>query len=329
LSGVKCINNCFSALCISAISVILLTGCAGKSFEMPYNTNSYSSSFAVSENSIAETGNFFAEELCVVSGNVTNQCDFKLENATAAGLFDLNSQKVIYAENVHTKLDPASLTKIMTALLAIKYGNPDDIVVASSNACSITESGAQLLGLEPGDTMTLSQALHALLMYSANDVAVAIAEHIGGTEAEFADMMNEEARKLGATNCNFINSNGLTNENHYVTAYDLYLIFNEAIKYELFTEIISRDSYSATYTGKNGGPKEMDFGTTNLFLKGTYHAPDNITILGGKTGTTTAARNCLILLSKDIKGNSYISVILKAEERGILYEQMTKLLGEI
>jgi len=330
LSGVKCTNKICKTILCSLCCLVFLTACEGRKYELSYDNSSFSNVGATGE-SDALTGDFFATNLCVVSGsgNFKGDGKFTLNNATAAGLFDVNNGEVKFAENVHTRLDPASLTKVLTALIAIQNSNPDDLVVASSNACSITEKGAQLLGLEPGDTMTMSQALHALLMYSANDVAIAIAETVGGTSDDFAVMMNEEAKKLGATNCHFVNPNGLTDENHYVTAYDLYLIFNEAIKYDLFTEIISCDSYSANYQSKSGASKEMKFGTTNLFLKGTYQAPGNVTVIGGKTGTTTAARNCLILLAKDSKGNPYISVILKAEERGILYEDMSDLLSLI
>ena len=111
----------------------------------------------------------------------------------------------------------------MTAVVALKYGNPDDVITATSNV-NITESGAVLCGLKEGDRLTLNQALHALLMKSANDAAVAIAEHIGGSVEQFAEMMNEEARAIGATNSHFVNPHGLTADDHYVTAYDMYLI---------------------------------------------------------------------------------------------------------
>ncbi len=158
---------------------------------------------------------------------------------------------------------------------------------------------------------------------------MAIAEHVGGSVENFAEMMNKEAAELGATNCHFVNPHGLHDENHYVTAYDLYLIFNEAMKYEKFSEIIMMDSYSTTYTDRNGNPKTFDFKTTNLFLQGEYTPPEQITVIGGKTGTTNAAGSCLILLSKDSSGNPYISVILHSSERAVLYEEMKGLLSEI
>ena len=177
--------------------------------------------------------------------------------------------------------------------------------------------------------MTLDQALRILLVYSSNDVALLIAENIGGSVEHFLEMMNEKARKLGATNTNFTNPNGLPDLNHYTTVYDLYLMFNEAIKYDTFNEIIHMSSYQTTFYDASGNAKEFNKQTTNLFLRGNYQAPANVTIIGGKTGTTNAAGNCLMLLSRDENGAPYISVILRAQGAEALYGQMQDLLDEI
>ena len=142
-------------------------------------------------------------------------------------------------------------------------------------------------------------------------------------------MMNEEAVSLGATNSQFVNPLGLSDDNHYTTVYDMYLIFNEAIKYEMFREIIHMERYDTVYQNSQGEEKEMSFSTTNLFLRGEISAPGKVTVIGVKTGTTNAAGNCLILFSKDTAGNPYISVILQAKERKIMYEQMADILEEI
>lgn len=270
----------------------------------------------------------FASTLCVTAEDVTAGTSANMSNVTAAGLFDLNKRNVIYAKNIHEKLNPASLTKIMTALVALKYGNLEDTLTASENV-KINESGAVVLGLEPGDKLSLNQALHALLLKSANDVAILIAEHIGGSVEGFADMMNEEAAKLGATNSHFVNPHGLTDPEHYVTAYDLYLIFQEVSKYDKFIEIIQTPTYQSVYHNAQGGEKNIDLKTSNLYLRNEVTQPDNLTVIGGKTGTTAAAGSCLILYSKDSSGNAYISVVLQATDRGILYEEMTELLNEV
>ena len=183
--------------------------------------------------------------------------------------------------------------------------------------------------LKAGDQLTLNQALHALLIHSANDAAAAIAVHIGGSIEGFAEMMNKEALAIGATNSHFVNPHGLTADNHYVTAYDLYLIFNEALKQDLINEIIHMTSYETVYMDKDGNSKSMSLKTTNQYLNGNFKAPEQVTIIGGKTGTTNAAGNCLILLSKDTSGNPYISVILRSKEKQILYTEMTELLNVI
>lgn len=306
----------------------LTTGCGKKNYTFSYDPDTSVSAFRVTVNSGAEAAAPFADKLCVTDSDVAGSGAVQMKEASAAGLFDLNKHEVLYARNVHEKLYPASLTKVMTALVALKYGNPEDMITVTANA-HITESGATLCGLKEGDRLTLDQALHALLIRSANDAGVAIAEHIGGSVEGFAEMMNEEAVAIGATNSHFMNPHGLQDDNHYVTAYDMYLIFNEAMKYELFNEIIHMTSYSSTYTDQNGNAKELDFTNSNQYLKGVYDAPENITVIGGKTGTTNAAGSCLILLTRDVSGNPYISVILRAPQRDKLYEEMTELLLEI
>jgi len=307
--------------------LVTFTGCGNVSYTFPYDPDYSVSSYRIVNSEPHDTATAFASDLCVVS-NEDSYAELDMTDISSAAVFDINRSQVLYAKNVYEKLYPASLTKVMTALVALKYGNMEDILTASQNVL-ITESGATLCGIKPGDTMTLTQALHILLIYSANDVAVLIAEHIGGSVEGFTEMMNKEAKALGATNSNFVNPHGLSDDNHYVTAYDMYLIFNEAIKYDLFTEIIRMTSYDTTYYDSAGNPKEISIGTTNRYLNGDCAMPENITVIGGKTGTTNAARSCLILLAKDTSGNPYISIIMRAETRDILYDGMTRLLGVV
>lgn len=309
-------------LCLS------ITGCRADKYDMAYDRNSNISSFRFSEEQAEEAASGFATDLCVTLKASVSANDVQIEESAAALLCDLNKKDILYAKNQYEQMEPASLTKVMTALIALKYGNLDDIYTASANV-EITESGASLIGLKEGDTMTLEQALHGLLMSSGNDAAVLIAEGISGSVEQFCALMNEEARALGATRCSFKNPHGLTEEGHYVTAYDLYLIFKEAIQYDEFNEIINAPTYSTVYKDKEGKSKELSCESTNLYIKGTYNPPENVKVIGGKTGTTSSARNCLILYTKDTAGNPYISVILKCSERGILYEEMTDLLSEI
>lgn len=324
----KCINKILIFSTGLLLTGAILSGCGGETFDMAYSPDQPVSSYrltAVEE----ERGLFtpFASGLCVADGDVPGETGLDLSNVSSAALFQIDSGQTLYAKNIHEKLAPASLTKLMTALVAVKYGSSDAILTASSNV-KITEAGAQTCGIKEGDKMTLDQALHVLLINSANDAAVLIAEGIGGSVEGFCDLMNKEAKTIGATNSNFVNPHGLTADNHYVTAYDMYLIFNAAIQNPLISEIISMPSYTTVYKDKNGDSKELSVNSTNQFLTGKKDAPETVTVIGGKTGTTTAAGHCLILLSRDSSGQSYISVIMRSEGEA-LYDEMAGLLGEI
>lgn len=308
---------------------MLLSGCGQSSYDMPYEVDSEISSFRmvnISEESKVATP--FAAKLCVSDTIDMGNESLNMEKASGVALFDINNTETLYAKNVHEKLYPASLTKVMTALVAMKYGSSDMMLTASSNIHNL-EPDAQVCGLKPGDQMTLSQALHILLIQSANDVAIMIAEGVSGSMEAFVDTMNKEALAIGATNTHFVNPHGLSDESHYTTVYDLYLIMNEALKYDMFNEIIRMSSYDTVYYDNTGSSKELSVRSTNRYLAGDVQSPAGITVLGGKTGTTNAAGNCLILLSKDTAENPFISVILKSETKDDLYIQMTELLSEI
>ena len=162
-------------LCMS-----LLTGCGNVAYTFPYDVNSSVSSFNVLAGTGAGRAEPFAADLCVVTEDQTGDGSVDMSQASAAVLFDVNNKKVLYSKNAHERLYPASLTKVMTALVALQNASPDTVLTATDSV-KITESGAQLCGLKAGDTMTLDQALHILLMYSANDAAMLIAENIGGS----------------------------------------------------------------------------------------------------------------------------------------------------
>lgn len=327
----KCTNRTmkYRILAMTAAAAVLLSGCGSTQYDMAYKLNNDVSSFQL-EGTASSQGTLtpFAAELCVAGESDITASGVSFPDAGAAALFNQKSLETVYAKNVNEQLHPASLTKVMTALVAIKHGSPDQMLTASENV-RITEPGATLCGLNPGDQMTLDQALHVLLLQSANDVAIMIAEGIAGSVDQFVTMMNEEAAAIGATNCNFTNPNGLTEEGHYMTAYDLYLIFQEALQYELFSQIIQMSTYTTSYRDRNGNEKALDLKNSNRYLRGSYEMPSNVTIIGGKTGTTTAAGSCLVLLSRSSDGTPYISIIMKDSSGDQLYADMTKLLGII
>lgn len=265
------------------------------------------------------------DELCVTRENISSNEYQTEDDFHAIALFQVDDAKVVYAKDVHERLYPASTTKILTAYLALKYGNLEDIVTVSENAVGVPLDSSRA-GLRTGDRLTLEALLYSLMLPSGNDSAVAIAEHISGSVEDFTKLMNTEAAKLGATNSNFINPHGYQDENHYTTAYDLYLIFNECIKYDKFQEIVSSSEYNTKIDQKNGTYREVTWKQSNQYVNGTRDIPKNVSVVGGKTGTTDEAGACLILYSKR-KDSPYISIIMGADSKTILYDNMSELIS--
>ncbi|MFA9463621.1 MAG: D-alanyl-D-alanine carboxypeptidase family protein [Velocimicrobium sp.] len=266
-----------------------------------------------------------SSDLCVVPLDQKDDTDSTM-TAESSLIFDTTDQTILYQNNVYEQLYPASITKLMTAYVTFKYANLDDIVTFSYNASHITESGAKLCGFQEGDQVKLSNLLCALLVYSGNDAGVAIAEHVSGSVEAFADLMNKEARTLGATGSHFVNPHGLHDKNHYTTTYDIYLILNELIKNDDFVQMIHSSQVLVPYQDKNGNQFSDTFSTTNQYLLGTTKSPNDVTVIGGKTGTTSKAGSCLAIYSQGENGHFYISIIFKAENKQSLYNQMTQLL---
>ena len=269
----------------------------------------------------------FAADLCVVSGDIPLD-SVSLEEGQEGLLLNLDKQEVLYSKGAYERVYPASITKIMTALLAFQYGNMDDVVTITQDNVTL-EEGSQVVGFQPGDQVTMDQLVHGLLVYSGNDAASAIATHIGGTEAEFVNMMNDYAAQLGCTGTHFTNPHGLQDENHYTTPYDIYLMLKEALNYPEFTEITQLSSYNVTYKNSDGTDMSVSLTATDHYLTGEATAPKGITVLGGKTGTTSDAGNCLALLCQDAYGEPYISIIMGASTKEVLYQQMNSLLENV
>lgn len=307
------------------VCAALLTGCAGlRRLDNPYNFSERTALYQ--SQAVAAKSEPFAHDLCVVADDTPSE-DVGV-TAEAAAVFDLTDKTVLFARNPFERLYPASITKTMTALLALKYGNLSDEITVPEEAV-ITEPGATLCGIKPGDKLTLEQLLYGLMLPSGNDAGVAIAVHMAGGVDQFAQMMNDEALKLGATGTHFVNPHGLSDDDHYTTAYDLYLIFNEALKYPEFRTIIGTKEYATSYQDKTGKPVKAAWKGTNLYMTGERQMPDGLTLMGGKTGTTKAAGSCLIMGSSDSSDKEYVSVVLKAPNRTGLYDNMTNILNKI
>jgi D-alanyl-D-alanine carboxypeptidase len=312
-------------LCMT-ISLLLLTGCTGSSdVLLPYSESNKQAEYDIENVNDTEVAEYFAEDLAVIPDELNHMVEESI-SATSGLVINSTDNEVIYANNIYERLNPASLTKLITALVVLKHADLTDTVTISYNASHITESGAKLCGFKEGDKITMGTLLNSLLIYSGNDAGVAIAEHVSGSVEKFAKLMNETAASVGAVHSNFVNPHGLHDDNHYTTAYDLYLVFNELLKFDDFIAIINQSSYTATYEDASGQEVAKEFATTNRYLKGTEETPEGVTVVGGKTGTTSKAGNCLIICSKNIENKSYISLILQADSGDSLYDQMTHLL---
>lgn len=267
----------------------------------------------------------FASDLCVVMDST--QPEDALE-AGAALIFNITDKEVIYNQGAFDRLYPASTTKVMTYLVAEKYGDLSQKITITDPMLDL-DPASSTAGLKAGDVISMEDLLYGMLMVSGNDAAQAIALTIGGTEEGFAQLMNKEAQALGATGTHFVNAHGLTHEQHYTTAYDLYLILNEALKDSRFVDIISTTEHTAYYTGAGGSELERTWSAGNWYASGQVSAPEGITVVGGKTGTTSAAKYCMVLYSRDEAGKEYISVVLKSPSRDVLYYNLNALFSKI
>lgn len=308
------------------IIAALAGGCSGsgKSLEEAYTFSSERGMQIAAEEDYGRA-EAFASDLCVVTKDPYADEGITSE---AAAVFDLRNSRVISSKNALERLNPASTTKIMTLLLAVKYGDLSDPVTVTQDAV-ITETGATLCHINPGDVLTLEDLLYGLMLPSGNDAGAAIAVHMGGSIEGFSRMMNEEARRIGATDSHFINPHGLTDPDHYTTAYDLYLIFNEGLKDEMFRKVTGETAYTANYHDAAGEAVSQTWKGGNRYMTGERQMPDGLTVFGGKTGTTSAAGYCLIMASRDDDDQEYISVVLKADNRSGLYDNMTNIVQKI
>ena len=313
------------ACCLMAGFLLCSCGKKEEALDRPYSFTERSFPVELTD-STDGYASLFASDLCVV----TDESQYSPSDTTseAAGLFDITDGQVMYSKNAFERLYPASITKVMTALIAIKYGDLTDTVTVTEDAV-ITEAGATLAGIHPGDQLTMEQLLYGLMLPSGNDAGAAIAVHMAGSIDAFAELMNREARKLGATGTHYMNPHGLTNADHYTTAYDLYLIFNEALKQPEFRKVTGTTSYTADYTDGSGNPVSTTWEGGNWYMVGQRQTPDGLTVFSGKTGTTSAAGFCLIMASRDQEEKEYISVVLKAPSRPGLYDNMTNIISKI
>lgn len=229
-----------------------------------------------------------------------------LVEGEAAVVMDADTGAFLYSKNREAKEYPASITKIMTTLVALENGDLDSKVKFSEWAVNSLEEGSSRLWLDAGEWITLRQALYGVMLESANDCANAVAEKIGGSEEGFTDMMNQKAAELGCTNTHFVNAHGLHNENHYTCAADMALITQAALKNKTFVKIMKTIEY---HIPKSKHVKEDHYLMNHqkmMFKEGFKYKG----CIGGKTGFTEAALNTLVTIAKR-KGRTLICVLMR------------------
>ena len=316
------LKKTFAIIIVSAL-VLSLGGCSND--DITYDIYDNSVGYNIISGEANSDSNLFAKDLCVTIGDNIGTDRVESGYIGAAILANRDTQEIKYAQNVFDKMYPASTTKILTATVCVKYANLDDTVTVSENACNQTKDSS-VCGLKPGDRITYRDLLYGLLLRSGNDAAIAIAEGMSGNVEEFAKLMNKEAQLAGATHSHFVNANGLHNEDHYTTVYDMYLLFERALEYKVIYDIVTTVGYDVAYTDANGNAVQQSWLNTNMYLTNQVRVPTGITILGGKTGTTNPAGYCLVLLSRNTSNQELISIVFNADSRNNLYYLMNQIL---
>lgn len=228
--------------------------------------------------------------------------------AQSAVVMDVNTGTILYSKNPHDELFPASTTKLLTGLLVIENTTMDEIVTFSSDAVWNIDRGSTHLSIDVGEQLTVEDCLYGLLLASANEVAYALAEHVGGSMDAFVEMMNERAKAIGCTNTHFANSNGLPRDDHYTSAYDLALIARECFANETFCKIASTTKYTIKPTNKQS--EERPISNHHKMLPGFKYEYEGF--IGGKTGYTAVARQTLVSCAER-NGMRLICVVMKEE----------------
>jgi D-alanyl-D-alanine carboxypeptidase len=217
--------------------------------------------------------------------------------AESAILMDGKTGQILYQKNANRQLEPASITKLLTALMAVENLDPEDSITFSRNAVLSIEAGSSHIGLREGESITVNDAMHGLLLMSANEVANGIAEEVSGSIEAFSDAMNQRAVELGANNTHFINPNGLHAQGHLSTAYDMALITKELLKSDYFLDVMKDITYEIPPTNMVDETRYLSQGHKMINDKKNVkiYRED---VIAGKTGYTTQAGHTLVTVSK-------------------------------
>jgi D-alanyl-D-alanine carboxypeptidase (penicillin-binding protein 5/6) len=238
-------------------------------------------------------------------------------SAEGAILIEANTGTILYAKDCHGRYYPASTTKILTTLVAIENSSLDEVVDFSTDAVFSIESQSSNMGMDVGQSITMEQCLYGILVYSANEVANAVAEHVAGSMDAFVDMMNEKAASLGCLDSHFVTTNGLHDDNHYTTPYDLAQIARAFFANETLAKISGTKYYVIEPTDTQ--PDLIELYTHNLLTNGTYSYDGYI---GGKTGYTSIAKQTLVSCAER-NGMKLICVVMKDDSPNQFLDTIT------
>lgn len=250
----------------------------------------------------------------IITTNFSTQTSKIDINSPSCILIESSTGKVLYEKNSNEIRYPASTTKIMTAILALEKCNLTDVATVSHNAIYSIPADYVISNLREGEELTIEQLINLLLIPSANDAAIVLAEHISGSVGSFADLMNEKAKEIGCKNTNFVNPNGIHNKNHVSTSYDLALIAKYAMQNSTFRQIVKKTKYTLSATNKYKKDDRIFITTNQLLIKNNSKSNDNYyypDCIGIKTGYTGEAGNCLVASAKR-NDMEVISVVLGA-----------------
>lgn len=239
-----------------------------------------------------------------------------IEGITAKNILlaETNTSKILYEKNIDKKIYPASITKLLTAILVVENCELDEIVIVSENAVKSVPSGYVNANLQIGEELTVNDLLNVMLIPSANDAANALAEHVGGSIESFSTMMNTRAKELGCTGSNFTNPGGLHQEEHYTTARDILYISQEAISNKTIKNIIKKINYTLPKTNKYTGTSRI-FTNTNYIIRKEMKEHYYKYCIGGKTGYTGEAKNCVVAFYK--KDGIQLTAIIMGENASV------------
>ena len=247
------------------------------------------------------------KSLPIQSNEIENWPDGPEVSSEAAIVMEINTGTILYAKNINEQLYPASTTKIMTCLLASENAALSDTVTFSYEAVHSLPSGASNIGMDEGQSITMEEALYGILVGSANEVANAVAEHVSGSIDDFVELMNEKAKELGCTNTHFANTNGLHDDNHYTSVYDMALIASEFFSNELLSRISNTARYHFVATSTQ--PDDFYITNTHAMVTGEYSYTG---LVGGKTGYTDEARRTLVTCAER-DGMKLVCIVFKNE----------------